>query len=364
MNSLAIWYKGSQQEREIHVHINFWKLPAMEKEGRFLDIGLNLPESRAIDKIYIFIPFEIGAGDIKDLGRVIGASPPRLLTAIFNEDYRITSSASSDYYRVNDQHDNEVFNVYAMNNANFGLENKHGGTILELRLPKLEVRMEKTYLRFRITGPNLTHFSRIEKDVSSIFSNAFNKNEILDFRVNSVRHLPNKLLEEIAQDKDFNITKIHLFYICSYCEDYTLSHQPFHSVRKLEDGVWNEYITATQNLQNFNTKETFITYHWKDKSSDNKKIEDFNVFLKTNFRDKNWATIGKYMLYLLLFAVCAGLLSNYIFSKFPKDIALASSVNTGRVGPNNQGDIQPKKSPSVEVPRDVDLSNLPPAAKK
>lgn len=341
MNSLAIWYQGDQAGKNIDVHINFWKLPVVEKGGRFLDIGLNLPESMSVDTINVFIPFVVGEKDIRDLGGIIGASSPMLLTAIFNEDYHITSYPNSDYYRVKDQNDDEVFNVYALNHTNFSLAQRHDGTVIRISLPQKEVRKEKTYLRFRVTGSNLAHFSKIEKDVSSILSNAFNKNEILDFRVNSARHLPNRLLEEMAQGKSFKITKIHFFYICSYCEDYTLSHKPFHSVRKLEDDIWDEYIAATHNLNNFNPKETFIAYHWKDKSNDEREIEDFNVFLKTNFRDKNWATIGKYMLYLLLFAVCAGVLSNYIFTQFPKSSTHA--VGAGIEVSKGQGEIETGK---------------------
>ena len=315
MNSLAIWYKGDEPDKDIDVHLNLWKLPLNEKRGRFLDIGINLHDSISIKEILIYIPFVAGTNNIFDLGRTIGSSSPRLLTAIFNENYRITTSANSDYFRVNDKHDNEVFNIYAMDETNYKLEKKYNGSIIKFTLPQEASRRPRTYLRFRITGPNLSHFSRIEKDVSSILSNAFNKNEILDFCVNSARHLPNKLLEDIAQNKNFFINKIHFFYICSYCENYTLSHQPFHSVRKLEDGVWLDYIKATEDIHNLNLEETFIAYHWKDKATDSKKVEDFNVFLKTNFRDKNWRTIGKYIIYLLLFAVFTGLLSNCIFSK-------------------------------------------------
>ncbi|MGW8158427.1 MAG: hypothetical protein ACWGKN_07875 [Desulfoprunum sp.] len=364
MNSLAIWYKGCEPEKEIDVHLNLWKLPSTEREGRFLDIGLNLHNSTSIDEIFIYIPFAANSKNIYDLGRTIGSSSPRLLTAIFNEDYRITASTSSDYFPVKDKHDNEVFNVYAMDETNYKLEEKHNGTIIKITLPQAVIRQKKTYLRFRITGPNLTHFSRIERDVSSILSNAFNKNEILDFRVNSARHLPNKLLEEIAQDKTFNIKKIHFFYICSYCEDYTLSHQPFHSVRKLEDGVWGDYIQVTENLRNLNPKETFIAYHWKDKETDSKKVDDFNVFLKTNFRDKNWTTIGKYMLYLILFAVCTGLLSNYIFSKIQNFKVQTETVNNKLGMSKKKKSVQLEEVLSWKNSGEVDASAAKPGAKE
>ncbi|MEN8135001.1 MAG: hypothetical protein ABFS18_05625 [Thermodesulfobacteriota bacterium] len=355
MNSLAIWYEGGSG-KNIHLHINFWKLPSKARDSRFLDIGLNLPDALEIENIYIFIPFAIDEENIKDLGRVIAASPVKLLTAIFNEDYRITSSAMSDYYRVNDHSGQEVFNIYAMNETNFSLEKKHGGTVIVLSMPQKNIRQDKTYLRFRITGLGLAHFSRIEKDVSSILSSAFSKNEILDFRINSARHLPNKLLEEMSEHRVFDVGKIHFFYICSYCENYILSHQPFHSVRKLEDGIWKEYICATHNLQNISTEETFIAYHWKKKSNIDSKIEDFNVFLKTNFRDKNLLTIVKYVAFLLLFSVFAGLITNFIYSELTnKSLAKESMDMHDNTGAAAKGSNLSTKQ--LSVPNKTDSKN-------
>ena len=317
MKSLAVWYRGvTQEETSVDIHINFWKLPTSNTAFvRFLDIGFNLHNALPVEKLFIYLPFHVSLQNLKDLGQVIAKGSTNLLNAIFNENYQITSAANSDYHEVKDNMGKEVFNIYEMNENNYSVENKYQGSIISITLPQGSIRRERTYLRLRLTGESLLGFSKIEKNISSVFSSAFTKAEIFDFRINSTRHLPNKLLEEIAASCSFNVAKVHLFYICSYRENYFLSHCPFHSVRKLEENVWDDYIFCTSKRINNLNAETLIAYHWKDKSDVDNPIDDFNVFLKTTFRHNDWSTIIRYIIFLTIFAICSGLITNYIFSR-------------------------------------------------
>lgn len=318
MKSLAVWYRGATQEKTaVDIHINFWKLPTSNTTFvKFLDIGFNLHNALPVEKLFIYFPFHIDLQNLIDLGQVIVKGSTNLLNAIFNEDYQITSAAKSDYHDVKDNNGKNVFNIYVMNENNYSVTDKYLGTIISITLPKKPTRRKRTYLRLRVTGESLLGFSKIEKNISSVFSSAFTKAEIFDFRINSTRHLPNKLLEEIADSCSFNIVKVHLFYICSYRENYILSHCPFHSVRKLEENVWDDYIFGTSNKTNNHNDETMIAYHWKVKSDMDNPIDDFDVFLKTTFRHNDWSTIIKYIIFLTIFAICSGLITNYIFSRF------------------------------------------------
>jgi hypothetical protein len=318
LESVAIWYSG-QENSEIDIHINFWKLPANASSfSRFLDIGLNFHTSSKIDQLFLYLPFPIECNDLTDLGAVISDGSANLLTAIFNEDYLITSSAKSDYHNVKDKTGNEIFNIYSLRKSNFSIIkdfDPRDGTVIEIKLPDKKMREERTYIRFRVSGNNIARFSRIEKNVSSILNSAFTKAEIFDFRINATRHLPNKLLEIINQARLFSITKIHFFYICSYRENYILSHRPFFGARRLEDDIWNSYISATFKTLGQSKKETLLAYHWKEKSDESRKIEDFNVLMKTSFRHNNWKTIIVYIIFLLLFSISANLISNYFSSR-------------------------------------------------
>jgi predicted cupin superfamily sugar epimerase len=317
LKSVAIWYSG-QEKAAIDIHINFWKLPAQSGTfSRFLDIGLNLHTSSKINQLFLYLPFSVESDDLTDLGAVISDGSGNLLTAIFNEDYLITSTAKSDYHEVKDHAGNEIFNIYAMSKSNFSIVEKLNseGTIIEIKLPSKAIREEKTYIRFRVSGNKMIGFSRIEKNVSSVLNSAFTKAEIFDFRINATRHLPNKLLEKINQALLFDIRKIHFFYICSYRENYILSHRPFFGARKLEDDIWNPYISTALKPLDQSSNETLIAYHWKEKADESQGIEDFNVLMKTSFRHNNWKTILAYIVFLLVFSIVANLISNYIFSK-------------------------------------------------
>ncbi len=316
MKSVAIWYSG-RENASIDIHINFWKLPIPTNDfSRFLDIGLNFQASSKIDQLFLYLPFSITSEGLTDLGAVISDGSASLLTAIFNEDYQISSTAKSDYHNVKDCSGNDVFNIYTLSKSNFAIikEFEPEGTIIEIKLPDKSIREEKTYIRFRISGKTINGFCRIEKNVSSILNSAFTKAEILDFRINSTRHLPNKLLEIIKQARSFDIQKIHFFYICSYKENYILSHRPFSGARKLEDDIWNPYVSATMKTFARSSNETLLAYHWKEKAQ-SPKIEDFNVLLKTSYRHNNWKTIITYILFLLLFSISANMLSDYLSSK-------------------------------------------------
>lgn len=316
LKSLAIWYSGRKLDPlEIDIHFNIWKLPTANNSfDRFLDIGLNLNDATYIDKIFLYLPFKIGIKDISDLGEIIVKGSPSLLAAIFNENYRISSETTSNYHQVSDENSNEVFNIYKLNKKSFSITEKHGGSVVEIKLPDAKIIRDKTYLRIRIAGTELLNFSKIEKNVSSIFNNAFTKIELFDFRINSKRHLPVELLEEISQRRSFSIAKVHFFYICSYRENYILSHRPVVGARNLEEDIWDEYIT--HHNQGKKNDDTLIAYHWKEKTNLVEYIEDFGVFTKTSFYHCNWRTIASYLGFLAVFSVLIGVVSNFLFIRY------------------------------------------------
>lgn len=333
MQSLAIWYAKDQNielSSEVEIHFNFWKLPvkSSKKSRKFLDIGINLSNIQNIEKIFIYLPFSLEdkkpKKDVFDLGGTI-CEDQRLLSAIFNENYKITNEANSDYHQIKNQDDIEVFNIYKLDETNISVEESFDGSIISIKTPNQKIKKRKTYFRVRIETPNLDNLSVQEKNPTSIVSSAFSQIEITDFRINSKRHLPNKLLEEISKHSDLKIKKIHFFYICSYKESYNLSHTPFASARKLEENIWDKYISANPRAVDSKIEETFIAYHWKEKpKTDEESIRHFNILIKTEFSHKDIPQIIKYLLFLAFFTIIIGLLTNLIY-----DVAKSSFINKG-----------------------------------
>lgn len=304
MKSLAIWHQesDSEEKNEIDLHINFWKLPVKKNEfNRFLDIGIKIYDTKKIKKIFLYVPFIIQKDNIHDLGEIIVKNHDGLLNAIFNESYKIKGGDTSNYHEITDESGAEITNIYSFEKDDILLESMYSGTKVTIELPKNVVK-QKTYIRFRIQTKELDRFS-IEQSPISIFNSAFTKMEIFDFRINSFRHLPNRLIEQITERSKFLINTRHFFYICSYKENYILSHKPFNNTRQLELNIWKPYIKIGQNNFKHSEDETFIAYHWKQT----------DILIKTEFEHNNWATIFKYTAYLSLFTVVISLLSNYIF---------------------------------------------------
>jgi hypothetical protein len=305
MKSIAIWYKPSEIEdaylENVELHFNLWKLPNGSSDYlRFLDIGIKLDNTKAISELKLYFPFKLESQDFEDIiHRFI--TKPDLVSAIFNENYKTTSYATSKTYKITDSNDEFVFNVYQTSKEDISFEDKYSGTIVKIKCPESD---KKTYFRFRIKGPYLDSLSTIQKPSNSFIQSAFSKTEMVDFRVNEARDLNQSLLEEINKERKLKIKKAHFFFICSYNEDVLGSHQPYSSCRNLENYRWIDYV-GVENLRN----QIFLAYQWKQDENRN----DLNILIKTKFEKSSWKTILLYLAVLLVLTVVFNLISNWIF---------------------------------------------------
>lgn len=332
MESIAIWYCNSSSNETVKAdfHFNFWKIldkhSSTDGNGfhRFLDIGIKIDNPSQVKKIQIYFPFLIRKDEVIDLGSKF--EDPLLLGAIFNEDYEIASSSQSDYLNVTDSNKKFLFKIYKLGNNAFTVEKfqddtgkkSTNGSIISFDLPPKKEE-GSLYIRIRIASPYLSGFSSVEKNPASLTSAAFEKIEIFDFRINSFRHLPNKIIEQhMASNHKFIIKRIHFFYICSYKESYILSHEPFSGARKLEKDIWDNYISNDKiNIQNFQ-KDIFVAYHWSEKSIDDSNgIKDVNVLMKTSFQHKNWKTILLYFIIIVIVGAFSGIIGNWLYTNLP-----------------------------------------------
>ena len=66
----------------------------------FLDIGLRIECKNHLDAVKIFVPFPVSVPDIVDLGAPLKA--PKVLVAIFNEDYSVITETDESWFGVSD----------------------------------------------------------------------------------------------------------------------------------------------------------------------------------------------------------------------------------------------------------------------
>jgi hypothetical protein len=296
MKSIAIWYTpidpNNVISNDVELHFNFWKIPnGTKNHHKFLDIGINL------DNIYF--PKEITNSDFEDIVSKF-IDKPDLVSAIFNENYKVISDGTSKSYEITDSKNNFVFTIYKTSVSDLEYQRAHNGTIVSIKVLR---QKKKSYYRFRLKGTYIDSLSTISKPTNAILESAFSEIEMIDFRVNEIRDLHQDLLETIRGQVFLKIRKQHFFFICSSEEEVIGNHQPFLSCRNLENYRWNNYVDLANEENN-----VFLAYHWKENDK-----ESVSILIKTKYEKNNWRTIGKYFLIGFIIAILVELFSNWLY---------------------------------------------------
>lgn len=304
MKSIAIWYKPTnvslENDEKLDLHFNFWKIPnGTSQSHKFLDIGIKLSNTKNIDSLKIYFPVKINETDFEDIVEKF-IHKVDLVSAIFNENYKVISTASSKSFEIKDTKNEFVFNIYKTSNSDLSFEEKHGGTIISINIPKED---KANYFRFRIKGSFINSISTLSVPTNSILESAFSEIEMIDFRVNEIRDLNHDLLEQIKLEKLLKIQKQHFFFICSKDEELIGNHQPFLSCRNLENYKWDQYVDIPK-VNN----QVYLAYHWKETN-----VESVSTLIKTKYEKNNWKTIAKYAIFAFIIAVLIELFSNWIY---------------------------------------------------
>lgn len=312
MKSIAVWCSKVDPTlpvpENIELHFNLWKLPSSELgHSRFLDIGIKIANTKNVNHLKLYFPFKIEKKNICDVvGKFI--SKPDLVDAIFNDSYKTTATSTSKKFPLINSAGKLMFSAYQLDETDFEIEPNFSGTIMKI---KCNVFDEPVYYRFRVEGKYLDTLSTIQKTPNAVLQSAFSKMEVIDFRVNEARDLDRSLLELISKEQQFKIKKAHFFFVCSSNDEITGSHTPFLSCRSLEAYRWLKYF----NDKVISDDQVMLAYHWK--WDDNKgERKDFNVLIKSRYERNNWATIGQYILGILIVGLAINLSSSFLFEKF------------------------------------------------
>ncbi len=304
MKSIAIWYKPKnnniESDEKLDLHFNFWKIPnGTSKSHKFLDIGIKLSNTKNIESLKIYFPVKIETKDFEDIVEKF-IHKVDLVSAIFNENYKVISTATSKSFEIRNTKNEFVFNIYKTSTADLLFEQKHKGTIINISIPQQE---KANYFRFRIKGDFINCLSTISVPTNSILESAFSEIEMIDFRVNEIRDLNHDLLEQIKGERLLKIQKQHFFFICSKDEELIGNHQPFLSCRNLENYRWDDYVDIPK-INN----QIYLAYHWKEID-----VESVSTLIKTKYEKNNWKTIAKYAIFAFIIAVLIELFSNWLY---------------------------------------------------
>lgn len=338
--SLAFWLDGSKSpETAIELHFNFWLLNmGSKKEVNYLDVGVKFKNLDDIDSINIYFPFKVTKQNyINSLGNTL-SNDNGLIEAIFNARIdsvtKITANVIDISFIKNKADKLRLFSQIEIDeNGNNGvkIQPQDDGTILVFpknlitNSPNNSINGKNTedgnifgYFRFRIKLSTEDKISISQLDVSkdAKLLSRMESIEIVDFRVNEVRNLPQKIVSRLSNDSC--ITDVHFFLIRDTHAEHKLSHSEFKRCRLLEKNIWDNYLNVDSGVS---IPEQMLIYHWKEplkKQPDTQEyLDNFSAFAKFSSTSVTWETITCFIAIIVFLGAISGVIGNYVYSILP-----------------------------------------------
>ncbi|MGH4120896.1 hypothetical protein [Clostridium sp.] len=303
MKSFVIWYEGKKDNISLDIHINLWRaeIKSNGKSEYFLDLGLMIEQVSDLKTINIVFPFKFKRDDFCDLGKVL-ISDRKIVNAIFNNE--CNKIDLSEPKKVLVQNGAEKFHIYSLEdefNERIVITENKSVSLLAINMD-IQDEINSCYIRFRVQGEGVNSMVEEHKLKFTSFQSAFKITECIDFRLNEKRSISDDILEKINKANEFTIKKVHFLLLIDIDNKLECTGLKYSS-RKLEDDIWNNYITEKYKSENL------IAYHWKEKAEVNKKIESFNSLIRIKIDKCNWVTIFCYVMVVFILNIT----SNFLF---------------------------------------------------
>lgn len=296
-NSIGIWWESKDEENpfpEISLDINVWNTIKTD-DIDYIEFGIKIVNYKNFEELNIYLPYKFKLEDIEDKSSFFGDK--LFVSAIFNEKITITNGSGSQTMikREND----EEFWVYKPK-----IEVKE--QILSIEPTNIQ-GIKTVYYRIRINKLD-NIFTRV-KDNNFFLEGLFKDVGFVEFDINIHRRLPEIIADELSK-KDFCFESIKFFYMTDTNTNIIYQSLPNNNSRLLEKHIWGDYLTK-QNGKDVN-KQKIIALFWKKTKEENKKISDFNLFLKLSFTLRSNLALFVAIITLLILGMVSGLLGNYL----------------------------------------------------
>lgn len=329
LNSIAIWWtKKEEKEVNVHLDINIWH--TKESKGNYLEFGIKIDNYRAINAIYIYIPYLVGKKDIEDKASIL-ASDNTLTNAMFNEKLDVSKGEGS-FHTVKFSNTKkfqycklDVTNDINIKKKIIELDIKEGG----------DNSINTVYYRFRI--------NKVEKIFTELKENYFwidgffKTVGFLELNINSVRKLPDTVVDKLG---GVTFNSMNLFLMTDNFTNFIYQSRDAKKSRILENHIWDNYLDES-NSKKINK---IIAYHWKKEDKKGRKtipFEDYNLFVKISYIRKGLLSWLSMIVLVLGFGIISGVSGNYItkklFDNFSDDNKTTQSEDnqTARGGDKN-----------------------------
>ncbi|MEM5570053.1 hypothetical protein [Aliarcobacter butzleri] len=296
-NSIGIWWdikKDGSKLPKVSLDINVWNT-IKTHDVDYIEFGIKIDNYSNFKKLNIFLPYQFNLEDVEDKSNCFGSK--LFVSALFNEKVTITNGSGSQ--TTIKREDGKEFCVYKP-------KIRVKEQILSI-LPTDIQGVETVYYRIRINKLD-NIFTRI-KDNNFFLEGLFKDVGFVEFDINIHRRLPEIIADELSK-KDFCFESIKFFYMTDTNTNIVYQSLPNNNSRLLEKHIWGDYLTK-QNGKDVN-KQKIIALFWKKTKEKNKKISDFNLFLKLSFTLRSNLALFVAIITLLILGMVSGLLGNYL----------------------------------------------------
>ena len=344
--SLAFWLKNPSSDgknnTKVELHFNYWSLN--NGDTNFLDVGVLFTEVGHFDSINLYLPFNKDLIDYKpDLGKRVCENIV-LVSAIFNSpakhDGHIELKGIYDFSFTTENENNPLrFFTQILPASNDSL----GGVEIEgsnhdnekgclFKFPSelfSDIKKDsENYFRFRVVLRSNVHrgISQIYKAKDSFITNHFEKTEMVDFRVNETRNLPEKIRANLNERS--HLSRVHFFLIREANSEYKMSHSQYSRCRILEDDLWNKYLE--EDFSSRKNQGQMLIYHWKTKKEED-SIDHFSAFAKFTRRNVTNLNILGILALLVGLSFISSILTNLAWSSMHEEL---ESCETDRCAPD------------------------------
>lgn len=380
--SLAFWFDHKKEDIKlpfVDLHFNYWSLPNTKYD--YLDIGVKLTEpeqendgnntlpSDEFDSLNFYLPFSKDEIEYHyELGELV-CREDELIPAIFNGEL-----LSKDVYQTG-QYELEISNFLRPLRVITQIQEDQEGSFQGVKVSNLHNELHKgvqlsfpvglfaltnrkkteparnnesttnpdRYIRFRIVikqGKGNPLSSKESRQGAWLTGN-FERDEIVDFRVNESRNLPGTVRTQLFENS--NIKQVHFFLIRDSSTDLKISHTSYKRCRILENGLWNSYLKISSsngtpfpgdketlrffikwmrrklNFKNskpakISENDRTLIYHWSEKVKDRKleSLDHFAAFSKFTSTRTGLLHLARFAIVVFLIGILASYCSNLI----------------------------------------------------
>lgn len=329
MKSFGFWLESEDKPGigplsiDVLLNFNLWCEPS-SGAGRDLDFGFKLSKAvdsegagghgsyslpKHVDAFVLYCPFSLDKKQVFDLYDVLISSQSRVLGAVFNEKCKVTSTDSNPYTSVEFLGgSNDSFTLCKIANS-ISIEDTPDdvpGCFVRIALPD-NLPDGALYFRFRIKGPGVSSLVQKYDSKDSPFNSAFSRVEIVDFRFNDYRTLPdcaNNHVEAKHSSCSLNTMQAHFLLMADSGVDVD-SGVTLKEKRLLEGGLWDDYLkvghsaSESKKFGRLGADSDFsnlVAWHWK--KGDLAPVDGYRMYLKLRIHVCNFKTIVKYLFYL------------------------------------------------------------------